>query len=181
MREDTQWQVLLSYGNKIQTSFSYEIVENQNIPRCFFQALKVGALNGCCFLANVFFLLMVKRIDNQQWRTTHNNAPCFEKNTPWQILLPYEDKIQFFVWSLLGCQCGSMEISEVVFNHSSQAKKKVFKNMMIILVEMCAKCESIKDAINTNFIWGSKLGWLVALSPLNNNMLSYLAKNMKPH
>jgi hypothetical protein len=53
--------------------------------------------------------------------------------------------------------------------------------MMIILVEMCAKCESIKDAINTNFIWGSKLGWLVALSPLNNNMLSYLAKNMKPH
>jgi len=65
-----------------------------------------------------------------------------------------------------------MEISEIVFNHSNQAKKKVLKNMMIILVEMCAKCESIKDAINTIFIRGSKLGWLVALSPSNNNMLS---------
>jgi hypothetical protein len=50
--------------------------------------------------------------------------------------------------------------------------------MMIILVEMHAKFESIKDAINTNFIWGSKL---VAFSPSNNNMLSYVAKNMKPH
>jgi hypothetical protein len=66
MREDTEWQILLSYGNKVQTSFLYKIIENQKIPRCFFQALKVGALNGCCFLANVFFSLMVKRIDNQQ-------------------------------------------------------------------------------------------------------------------
>jgi hypothetical protein len=47
-------------------SFLYEIDENKKIPRCFFQALKVGALNGFCFLANVFFLLTVKRIDNQQ-------------------------------------------------------------------------------------------------------------------
>lgn len=106
-------------------SFLYEIVENQKIPRCFFQALKVGALNGCCFLAKKKILLMVKRINNQQWRTTHNNAiTCFEKDTPWQFLLPYEDKIQIFFWSLVGCQCGSMEISEVVYNRSSQAKKK---------------------------------------------------------
>jgi hypothetical protein len=30
----------------------YEIVENQKILRHFFQALKVGALNGCFFLVN---------------------------------------------------------------------------------------------------------------------------------
>jgi hypothetical protein len=59
----------------------------------------------------------------------HNNATtCFEKDTPWQIFLPYEDKIQFNFWSLVGCQCDSMEISKVVFNHSSQAKKKVLKD-----------------------------------------------------
>jgi hypothetical protein len=143
--------------------------------------LKVGALNGFCFLANVFFLLTVKRIDNQQWRTTHNNATtCFEKDTPWQILLPYEDKIQLFFWSLVGCQCGSMEISEVVFNHSSQAKKK-FLNNDDNLGWNVRKSESIKDAINTNFIWGPKLRWLVAFSPSNNKMLSYVTKNMKPH
>jgi hypothetical protein len=53
--------------------------------------------------------------------------------------------------------------------------------MMIISVDLYAKCESIKDAINTNFICGSKLGWLAGLSPSNNNMLSYVAKNMKPN